>query len=187
MLPGATVGYIAALDTAGAAEANRSCWPVGATDECSNGSLDGLFTAGGAIPLAPYWVYLAYAGMTGERIHLQTTSDSASGLATWNAAGQTLEILAGRHESCVSASNQYCGWWPIATTPPPVNTTFALRWPGTATSVTVTVQRITATNGPVATAPASTTLTLPVTAGVVQVPIAGFADGEAVHVTVTAG
>jgi hypothetical protein len=99
LLPGWLVAYFSALDGSGAALAGHSCW-----GNCfvTPGTLDGLLTADGATPTAPYWVYQRYAGMTGQRVSVVTTNGTVSAVAVRSADG-TARMLIGRDETCA--------WW----------------------------------------------------------------------------
>jgi len=210
LIPGWSAGWIAALEAANVDEANRSCFvetdPEGNSyGECGGGScrgssatlpgtLDGLFTSPclGPEALQPngnYWVYRYYASMAGERLAVQTSDQTLTAFATKNDAAEEIQVLAGRHETCTPAQNPYdCSLASkqdiaLLPTPVPAEVVLSVRYPYPASTVTVEVGHIPNSSGPVA-QPVPTTLTLPVLAGVVTVPIASFADGDAYTLTI---
>lgn len=102
LLPGWSVGRIAALDEANVAGANRSCW-----GNCSAASLDGLLAPDGLTRLPDYWVYAFYASMAGHTVPVSSTDTGVTGLATVDGTG-TVKVLVGRHQSCTAAVSVFC-------------------------------------------------------------------------------
>lgn len=95
-IPGADVAYLAALNSGGVDEANRSCW-VG---DCAQADLDGLLTANGAGTLPDYWVRLAYAQMSGERVATTSDAPTVSALASYQRGTGQLAVIIGRAVGC---------------------------------------------------------------------------------------
>lgn len=214
LIPGWSAGWIAALEKANVDEADRTCWNErdqsgsaynecsgppcpGSSSSSSSGTLDGLFTSPclGALALQPdgnYWVYHFYAGMTGERVRVDTSDQTVTALATETAAAKEMQILLGRHETCTPAQNPYdCSPasrldLAMLPTPVPANVVVTVDYPYAASSVNVSVEHIPNSSGPVAD-PTPSTETLPVINGAVSIPILGFADGDADTVTITPG
>jgi len=110
--PGAHVGYLAALETAGVDVASMACWPVltdgVAFDTCFSdpGLLDGLVSPLG-LETDTYAVHKAYAAMAGSRLQTATTDTWTSAISTVDAAG-VVRSLVGRSESCTLAVDQGC-------------------------------------------------------------------------------
>lgn len=213
LIPGWSAGWIAAIEKANVDEANRTCWNEedqegnsynecsgppcpGSSAPASSGTLDGLFTSpclGGGAALAPdgnYWVYRYYADMTGERVNTDTSDQTVTALATKTDATQQMQILVGRHETCTPQQNpDDCSPeskldLAMLPTPAPANVVMTVDYPYSATVVNVSIEHIPNSSGPVS-QPAPSTETLPVTGGVLTIPIAGFADGDAYAVTIT--
>ncbi|MFL6204046.1 MAG: hypothetical protein ACJ739_01720 [Acidimicrobiales bacterium] len=110
--PGSRVGYLTALETAGANVAGMACWPVVkdgiSYDTCFSdpGLLDGLISPLGT-ETDTYAVHKAYAAMTGSRLQTSATDVWTSGLSTIDSTGK-LRALVGRHQSCTLAVDQGC-------------------------------------------------------------------------------
>jgi hypothetical protein len=197
LLPGWSAGWIAALEEAKVDQANRACWVESSAgtsySECTKGSLDGLFTPTfngqqTEQPQANYWVYRFYAGMQGDVLNTTTSDNTVTALATNDSTTQTIDLLVGRHKSCTAAVNPDCttanapevGAIP---TPAPATVNIAVAYPYAASTVTATVTDIANVRGAMS-QPASTTTTLTVTNGVVTVPLAAVADGDAYTVVI---
>jgi len=171
-VPGWDVGHIAALDGAGVSGANRSC-----RSNCA-ASLDGILTPDGLAPLAGYWVYSFYSGMSGSTVPVDSSYTDVSGLASVDGTGK-VEALLGRHQSCVLISI-YCPALPAEPA------TVTVQVPN-ATNVQVTMAVIPV--GSSLTTPlmslAPTSSTVQVSSGSVTVSTPGLHDGDAVEITVT--
>jgi hypothetical protein len=173
-LPGWAVGRIAALDAAGVAGANRSCW-----NDCDSSALDGLLTDNGSEALPAYWVYNFYASMRGSSVPVTSTYTDVTGLATVDTTG-TVRILVGRHQACTRAISPYCPTYPAQAA------TIDVEVPG-GTSAQVTQAAI--PMGSTASSPldslSPTTSVLPVVDGQVTITTPALHDGDAVEITVT--
>lgn len=171
-VPGWDVGRIAALDAAGVNGANRSCW-----SDCA-ASLGGILTPDGLTPLAGYWAYAFYSGMSGSTVPVTSSYTDVTGLASVDSTGQ-VKALIGRHQSCVLIS-VYCPALPTQ------SATVAVQVPNASTAE-VTMAVIPA--GSSLTAPLTslspTTSTVQVTEGSVTVSTPALHDGDAVEITVT--
>jgi len=176
--PGAAVGYMAALETAGVDGASRSCFPirVGGTvhDTCFSqpGLLDGLLLPDGA-KADTFAVHDAYASMAGARLQTSTTDMWTSALSAID--GRTVRTLIGRHQSCTAKLNSGCptGW---KTAPAGAPVTLKLPCTG-AEAHRVRVERI-VDAAAVATAPTTVlSATLRCSGGAVTVKLAGLPDG----------
>ena len=170
LIPGWAVGWISALEQAGVSAANRACWsrPPAIPNECFDGGLDGLLVPGSGRPAAVYWVHAAYAQMTGERLPTASPDATVSAFATER--GSTVRILVGRHVSCSVTNQGSCA--PSAPVPP-AKVTLRGSW----RTVRVSVQRIPASAGAMASPPVMTF----VTTGPIVLP--AVADGDAYLVT----
>jgi hypothetical protein len=214
LIPGWSAGWIAALEKANVDQANRTCWNErdqrgsaygecsgarcpGSSSSTSSGTLDGLFTSPclGALALQPngnYWVYNFYAGMTGERVNVDTSDQTITALATKTAAAKEMQILLGRHQTCTPAQNPYdCSPasrldLAMLPTPVPANVVVRVNYPYAVGIVNVSIEHVPNSSGPVA-KPTPWKETLPVSNGTVSIPLRGFADGDAYAVTVTPG
>ena len=171
-LPGWSVGYLAALESAHVDQANRSCWQL---EECAD-LLDGLLayqnnTIGTA---AVYWPNLFYAQMSGNLIPVSSTAEQVSGLADLNAASNTISLLLGRHE--VEGTNNGGKGETVS---------ISLDVPWWVTSVTVKSQSFLNTPGIVG-EPAVSTTTLPVSkTGRVVISLTGVGSQNAYGFTLT--
>jgi hypothetical protein len=188
-IPGWAVGDLGALEEAQVQEAGRACWfdqaPDGRSyEDCWSPTLDGLFGLNGSSHRALYWVYQAYAKLTGTRVPVSSSDGTISGLAASNTAAHTIRALVGRHVSCLAPDNLNCPETPGAV-PAPTSVSLSVRLPWAADSVQVEVARIPATWQLV---PAPTHVqfgTVPVTNGVVNVSLPGVADGDAYTLTIS--
>jgi hypothetical protein len=171
LLPGWDVGFLAALDAAGVAEANRSCYGT-----CSDGFLDGLLAGDGRTPLPGYWVYAAYAAARGRQVPLATTFTGVTGMATVTPSGQVSALL-GRHQGCALTTMGPC---PAA----PVSVAVKVGFTG---SADVTLAGIPAGAGPLPAPLAVPAIRLPVVRGTVSVTIPAMSDGDAVALVVAPG
>ena len=193
-VPGQIAGYIAALENHEAEQANHACWyePSGG-DTCFEPRLNSLVARDGVTTRDSYWVYKAYADMVGQR--LATTvptrattpptpaSKPFSAYATLDSATSEIRVLLGRHETrCSSAPNLYCAPVPNSAVPAPLPLSVDVKVPWEARTVTVRRQMLArpATNYAPNTKGFAFVdqVDLPVTSGVVTVPIAAFGDGE---------
>jgi IPT/TIG domain len=183
--PGWMVGDFASLESAGVDQAMLTC----PTEAGCNSLLDGLIGTAGS-PQMPYWVMMDYSQESGARLQTSASGSNWYTLATEVAGANTIEALIGRADDCF-------GGVQCPQTQPSTHSaasaSLAVAVPWSASDVHVNVQRLsnTASNpigsNDVATAPASTTATVPVTGGVAHVVVPNVADGDALYVTVTPG
>jgi hypothetical protein len=181
-IPGWTVGWLATMQEAGIAVANRSCWdraPESAGDsgpysECSEG-LDGLLRADGATPQPLYWVHRAYAALTGSMAAVTSTDVDTSALASVDASATTLTVIVGRHRQRAHDGR-------VAS-----DVQLDIAYPFAGQAVTVSVERIPDldTPGPLTAAQPVSSGTAAISNGVVHVDLPGFRDGDAYVVRVT--
>jgi len=189
LIPGWGVGWIAAAEASGVAEATRSCWHEDDSQgkmvaDCYDGSLDGLFQPGSGDPQDLYWVDRFYAEMTGLRLASSSTDGTVSVFSTLDSSSNTLRVLVGRHVSCTAAVRTECDE-PVSDTPGPVPTTLQIALPASYSSAVVTVTRIGNVVGPMyptiitaATLMSGSTLNIPI-----GTTTGGLADGDAYSVT----
>jgi hypothetical protein len=192
-VPGWEVGWLAALETTGVAQADRACWSATGSDGqkystcANNGTLDGLLTLSGQDPTALYRVAQFYGEMTGrtsELLPAATSTPTLSVLATaTDAGGGGPEVMAmvGRHDTCTAAANPDCDQ-PASLTPParPLVLTMAVSGQEHVAQVRLAF----VPDQPGAVSLAWQQADLPVTAGRITIPIPSLSDGEALLVTV---
>jgi hypothetical protein len=187
LLPGWTVGWLAALERARVDAAMRACWQDTGADgrtysECDPGGLDGLLDPATGRPQAPYWVHLAYAAMTGNAVVATASGAGLSAFATTSKPG--VAALVGRHSTCTKETNVFC---PRSSTPtpPPQDVRVVIKTDGSERSVLrVRVTRI--DNAPHTPEPAVRTfLAPPMAGGATAFTIPQLADGAAVSLTAT--
>jgi hypothetical protein len=187
-IPGWTLGAIAALERAAVDRAGRSCWPEqGASgapaDDCAAPTLDGLLLADGSTPRADYLVYATYARMTGHLVAATASDAAVAVLAARNDASGQVTAMVGRDVTCLPAVNASCPRR-AAIVPAPMAAVVAVHLPGDAGGqAVVSVVQVPPAWG--AAAPATMFQgPLPISAGVVKVPVAALADGEVYIITV---
>lgn len=186
LIPGWTVGWMAALEQAGVDAADRACWhgtdlTGNRVSECREG-LDGLFVPGTSLPQAVYSVHRAYASMTGYKVPTSTTDRTLTALATIDYSSRTVQVLVGRHASCTPEVRTDChrpGQTPL---PAPVQVELDLPW--TSSLVTANVARIPNVPGPMLGPAPALAQTLSLVPGPVVVSLPLFADGDAYIITV---
>lgn len=109
-VPGYAAGYLAAFAATGVAKAASSCWPAvysgKSYDGCFHdpGTMDHLVMPDGSTPRAAWWVWRAYAAMTGLRVPATTSLVGASVHATRSSAG-VVDVLVGRHGGGTSSAS----------------------------------------------------------------------------------
>jgi hypothetical protein len=186
-IPGQTVGWITALEQANVDQADRACWHSPNVygqnySECAQGSLDGLLLGGtGFLPEAVYSVHSAYAAMTGQRVATSSTDPFISAFATRDDSAGAVKVLVGSHATCTPAVRVDCHQQ--SPTPPPAAVVLQLDVPWTATPATLEIDRIPNQTGVLLAATPVSVQLVTVGPGPIQVPIDGFADGEAYVVT----
>ena len=185
MLPGWIVGYLGQFDSAGVAQANRTCW---STAECYQPTFDGLLTATGNTwqgTTPAYWVHKLYADMEGAT--RMTTMSSVQwrvgAAAVRSDATSTVRVLLGQHWGCARAAGNT--WCPRAFDPGSISASVSVAWPYTGSDVTVTVHRIPAGIAAIAGPSLVSTQRVAVVNGRVVVPLVGVGDGDAFSVVVT--
>ena len=103
--PGFSLSYLYYLDLSGVDQAMRSCWNVYSGNvppydywcDCWGG-LDGMFMEDGHTPQVVFWVYKAYADMTGLlRLSAVSTENNSCAFAVKNDSSETIQVLAGRY------------------------------------------------------------------------------------------
>ena len=177
-LAGWAVGYFRQFEEAGVA-ANRTCWN---DFECGAG-FDALFAVSGQ-PTATYWTARAYAELDGGSPMAVDSSVpwQFDGLANRDDATKTVRALLGRHWFCNAPVNAWCQNDRSVT---PASARVTLEWPYGTEPVTVTVTRMPAGIGVLATpAPVSSDPITPVD-GELTVSIPAVADGDALSVVAT--
>jgi hypothetical protein len=190
LIPGWAVGWIAAIEQAGVAEATRACWhepdylgqPIA---ECNEGGLDGLLQPGSGLPQDLYWVHWIYAQMTGTRIWTASSDRDISAYATYDAASGKIQVLLGRHASCTAAVRTDCTQ-PASATPSPKRVTVQVKTPRGWVEALVSSGRIANTPGPMLAPSPSVDGVFP--ASQVTVDVGGpsaVADGDAYGLTIT--
>ena len=170
--PGYAVGYFAALAWSGVTAAGSSCWPVtysGRTyDGCyyDPGTMDNLLMPNGTTPTAAWWVWKAYAGMTGQQLGATASVADASVHATRSSTG-VVNMLVGRHSASTTVAS----------------VRVRLRVPLEVRKVQVTVTTIAATVG--ASTPTTTTRTVSASSGVVDLGTLSVAGGAALSLQIS--
>ena len=84
------------MEAGGAAAAGRSCWPaLDGSDNCRNGTLEGLLTPGGR-PRSAWWAYRAYADGVDGRVPGSSSDPAVAVLASGRAGsgGEAQVVLA---------------------------------------------------------------------------------------------
>jgi len=190
LIPGWAVGWMAALEQAGVAEASRACWHEpdvfgNSIAECNEGGLDGLLQPGSGLPQDLYWVHAAYGSMTGDRVATTSTDPNVSAYATYDPTTGTIAVLVGRHASCTAAVRVDCTE-PASATPPPEPVVVQIRTPRGWVAASVETSQIANTPGPQAPPVAVPAGVLP--ASQLDIPLGGstgFVDGDAYGITVS--
>lgn len=185
LIPGWSVAWLAEFERAGVDAAARACWNAGDSSECERG-LDGLLLFDQVTPQPLYWVYWAYAHMPATR-KLVTAPSGLTAIASKDDQSGEVWLLVGR-ESC-GATGLYC----VSDANDRLSSIGAIDVPirvlglGTATSITVTRMRIPGSSQPIglATPESLPVETLSVDAGVAQLVLPLFADGESFIVILT--
>lgn len=93
-VPGQAAGWLFYLSMARVDLANRACWD--APDSCFH-SFGGLLDAADERPTNLYWVYRAYAEMSGQLVEAASTNPRDVALASYDASSARLRILTGRY------------------------------------------------------------------------------------------
>lgn len=111
-IPGWSAGMIGALEEANVDVSMRAC-ALERDDgskpysSCAVGALDGLLAKDERSTRPVFWVYRAYADMTGHRIPA-TAGARISGYATRDDGRREVRVLLGRHERCSEANSPDC-------------------------------------------------------------------------------
>ncbi len=95
--PGEILGFLHSMEAGGAAAAARSCWPaLDGTDNCRNGTLEGLVTPDGR-PRSAWWAYRAYADGVDGRVPSRSSDPAVAVLAGGRAgSGGEAQVVLGR-------------------------------------------------------------------------------------------
>jgi xylan 1,4-beta-xylosidase len=94
--PGEILGFLHSMEAGGAGAAARSCWPaLDGTDNCRNGTLEGLLTPDGR-PRSAWWAYRAYADGVDGRVPGRSSDPAVAVLAGGRAGsgGEAQVVLA---------------------------------------------------------------------------------------------
>ena len=175
-IPGWDLAYLAALNTAGVTQANRSCW----AGDCTRPVLDGLLAPDGTGTLPDYWLRLAYGQVSGERVQSSSSQAGVSPLAYYDGSTQRATVLVGRGVGC--AQDPRCT--PAVPDAAPESVRVTVRVPWATGSVAVTRSVIPGTAIAVTARPPSTTSVEAVTpapggGGTVAITLGSFSDGDA--------
>jgi hypothetical protein len=175
-LAGWTVGELRALEDGGVREANVACWTAA---ECAT-QLDGLFTTDGSVT-ATWWAHALYAQLANQhRLHVGSSADwQVDGLATRDDGSRTVRVLLGRHWSCNAAVNPWCT---NHTAISAASVAVDVDWPYGAQAVTVTVARVPAGTGSVASLPLVHATVRRTTSQHIVLTIPGVQDGDALWI-----
>lgn len=100
LIPGWAVGWLYYLEKAEVDWASRGCWDVkqdrSRWSDCQAG-LNGLLLKDNRTPQAVYWVYHAYAEMTGKRVKSTSSSPRLVAIASRNDQAKEVRLLLGRY------------------------------------------------------------------------------------------
>lgn len=186
VIPGWTLGEIAAIESSQVAWADRTCWDTlsdpTVTNSCfrSPSTLDGLLLGNG-LPTAGYWLRHAYTTLAGQRLPAVPSDVTFSALAALG-AGQVIRTLVGRHATCTRQVNLDCSM-PASSTPPPADVALHLRvpWGGPTDVLVQLIPNVRgAVNGPTTILSAA----LAPIHGSLTVILPEFSDGDAFSVEV---
>jgi len=97
LLPGTTVGYMAAIERSGVESAAHTCWNDDGGSNCWTGTLDGLLSYPSRQPRATWWVYEAYAKMAGTKGSIDRNTEVADAVASADASAA--RVLLGTYDS----------------------------------------------------------------------------------------
>ena len=185
LIPGWTLGWLAAFEASGVDVATRACWQATAVwSDCANG-LNGLLLEDNSTPQPLYHVHRFWAALPAGR--LPATSDTAGVVAIAARDGAGVALLLGRY-SCGSGGKWCLGaGLPVADQPlAPLDLRIELDGLGSATAARASIECATnlATPGalsvPVNRAPVSAA----VSAGRVKLTISSVGDGDVCAVRV---
>ena len=182
-LPSWQTGMFSALERAGVAGANRSCW-----NDCWNPALDGLLAQTGSTwtgTLPQYWAAKAYADMSGgTRVATDSTSSwRLDGLSVRQDSSSTVRVLLGQHWGCDQPAN---GWCQNSYAVPALSTRVTIDWPYSSPAATVTVGLIPAGPSPISGPVVVSSARLVANGGKLSLTIPQAADGDAYSVVATA-
>lgn len=170
---GATIGYFSSFVAAGIDHAGSACWPAlydgRSYDGCyyDPGTMDNILMPNGTTPTANWYVWEAYADITGSIVRASAARTDLSVLAGTDAAG-TVTALIGSHPDLIGAGQ-------------PVD--LRLRLDADATSARVEVTTLAGTGGVVT--PVTTTHDVTVADGLARLDGITVPSGGAAIVTVT--
>lgn len=87
LYPGDIVGFLYYLEKGGAGGANKACWDASdGSNNCFNGSVDGVIVPGSYEPRAGWWTYKAYADGIGSRVVSYPYNENLVALSSRNPA-----------------------------------------------------------------------------------------------------
>jgi hypothetical protein len=170
--PGYAAGYLSVLAASGVTAAGSSCWDAVYNGKTYNGCnsdpgiMDHLVMPDGKTPRAAWFVWKAYAAMTGPRVPATSSLLDSSVHATHSTTG-VIDVLVGRHGAST------------ATASPVVRVAV----PARVNKVRVDITTIAPTTG--ASAPTTATRNLNVTGGVVDLGKVSVPAGAAVAIRIT--
>lgn len=186
LIPGWTVGWLAAFEAAGIDVATRACWQeTPSWSDCANG-LNGLLLEDNATPQPLYYVHRAWAALPPARL---SVSSDTSGLVAIAAKGaSSVTLLVGRY-SCGKTGKWCVGAGLPAFDEPqsPLDVMVDLDGLGAAASATIVIECFAnlAIAGALRAPSTQPAFTMPVSSGRLTIPLAGFSDGAACSVHVT--
>jgi xylan 1,4-beta-xylosidase len=102
--PGEILGFLHHMEAGGADAAVRSCWPaLDGSDQCSDGTLDGLLTPDGQ-PRSAWWAYRLYAEGVGARVPASSDSEAVAVLASRRTVAGAAQVLLARNDRAAEGS-----------------------------------------------------------------------------------
>ena len=131
LIPALALGYLYYLNAGKADEASRACFTVGGFDNCRFG-VDGLLSKDGTQTQNIYWVYKAYADLSGQFIQSTSTNPRVVALTAYDQTKGELRAIIGNYSSAATNLSLDIQNYPFVSQP-----------------VTITLQKIPNTNNQV--------------------------------------
>jgi xylan 1,4-beta-xylosidase len=101
LAPGDIIGYLYYLEKGGADGANKACWNAAdGSNNCYNGSLDGILVPSSNTPRSAWWAYKTYADGVASRVR----SSSQNGNLVVLASRKPAQVLLGYFGSNIPSS-----------------------------------------------------------------------------------
>jgi hypothetical protein len=173
LIPAWAVGWLYYLEKANVDWASRGCWEIkersSRWSDCQAG-LNGLFLKDNNTPQAVYWVFRAYAEMTGNRLKSTGSVPRLVALASRDEPTKEIRVLIGRYDVKERRG-------PFADVEVEIQ-----NYPYAAKGVQVEIQRIPSENipGPLPEGPKMvSTGIFPINNGTAVIPLNQFQDGDA--------